>query len=367
MADIYQAHVQRFYRPLIIGFVTLAVALVAGVIYASTGGTTIRVTPVLTSVTSTFTVTVTPTPTGEADLAGSVSAEPLTATATATPSSQGAEVPAHATGTVTIKNTSGGSQALATGTRLQHENGIIVRTTTRLDVPAHGEVSASVIADPTGTDGNLPPGKFTIVALRPANQALIYGVGTAALTGGLVRQSGSLSIEALTAASNEAGDKIKQDFGQSVAGSVKDLLSVSVSTDPAADKPAATYTVTVTMKGLTVMYDQSALDALVTSHLTAIVKDDQELTSTETPTITVESQPTTDSATLKVVAAGLAQIRTASPILAPTQFVGLDQDAITKKLLGSALIKNVVVDISPWWRSTAGTTPDKITVQRIAP
>ncbi len=367
MADITQSHVQRIYRPLIIGFVVLAVGLIGGVLYTSAGGTTIRVIPTLTSVTSTFSVTITPTPAGEADLTGTVAAEPLTASVTATPSAEGAEVPAHATGQVTIKNTSGGSQALAASTRLQHDNGVIVRTTTRLDIPARGQVEATVVADPLGVEGNLPPGRFTIVALRPANQLLIYGESAATLTGGLTKQSGSLSLEALTNASNEAEKKIRADFGVSTVGAVKDLLPVSVGTEPASNKPAASYMVTVTMKGLTVAFDQGILDALIHSRLTVLVKDDQELASTETPIITVESQPTTDSAVLNIVAAGLAQIKTDSPVLAPSQFVGLDQDAITKKLLGSSLVKSVTVDISPWWRSKAAETANKITVQRIAP
>src|SRR5690349_13048915 len=128
MPDITQAHVQRFYRPLIIGFVILAIGLIGGVLYTSAGGTTIRVTPTLTSVTTTFSLTVSPSPAGETDLAGTVTGEPLTASVTATPSAEGADVPAHATGTVTIKNTSGGAQALAASTRLQAENGVIVRT-----------------------------------------------------------------------------------------------------------------------------------------------------------------------------------------------------------------------------------------------
>lgn len=367
MATLSQAHVQRFYRPLVIAFLVIAVVLIGGVVYASAGQTTIQVTPTLTSVTTTFTVNITPTPTGEADVAGTVVAEQKTGTVTATPSAKGAEVPAHATGTVVIKNTSGGDQALAAGTRLQHDNSVIVRTTARLDVPAHGQVTAAVVADPLGEAGNVPAGHFTIVALRPANQLLVYGESTAALTGGLTRQAGSLSLEALTAASNQAEEKIRKDFGLTSAGVVKDLLPVSVATVPSADQPAASYEVTVTMKGLTVTFDQSKLDALIRARLTTLVKDDQELASTESPTITVDSQPTSDSASLKVVAAGLAQIRTDSSVLAPAQFVGLDEEAINKKLLGSSLIKSVTVDFSPWWRSTTADQADKITVQRLAP
>ncbi len=367
MPPLRQAHVQGFYRPLIIGFVAAALLLIAGVIYASVGGTTIRVTPALSSITTSFSLAVGPDVAGDLTVIGTVVSETLSTTITAAPSTTGAELPDHATGTVTIKNTTGAAQPLAAGTRLQHENGVIVRTTTRLDVPARGQVEATAVADPLGAEGNVPVGRFTIVALRPANQSLIYGESTATFTGGLSRQAGSLSLEALTAASNQGEEELRAKFGLSTAGIIKTLVPISVATEPVSTTPAATYAVTVTMKGLTITYPEATLQRIIRDRLTTTLKDDQEISSIEIPTVTLESQPTSASATLAVTAAGLAQLRADSPLLAPAAFVGLNREVITKKLLGDALVSAVTVEFSPWWRSTAADDPAKISVLRLTP
>lgn len=365
MPTLRQAHVQGFYRPLVIGFVVVAILLIGGVIYASAGETVIRVTPTLSSLTTSFSVTIGPDVSGELALVGSITAEPLTTTVIATPTGEGAKVPAHASGTVTITNTTGSNQPLSAGTRLQHENGTIVRTTTRLDVPAKGKVDATVVADPLGEAGNLPPGHFIIVALRPANQSLIFGDSATALTGGLTSQSGSLSLEALTDASNKGEADLKEKFGVSRPGGFKTLVPVSVGSTPPANQPADSYQVAVEMKGLTVTYTQSELDTIVRARLAATLKDDQEIASIENPVLTFDSQPNGESAVLKVTVTGLAQVRADSAVLSPAQFVGLDREAIAKKLRSSDLVTTVQVEISPWWRTTAVDDPSKISVIRV--
>lgn len=367
MPTLRQSHIQAFYRPVLVAFCSLAVLVIAGVVYASSGNTVIRVTPALSSLTTTFSITVGPEAEGDLGLVGTVTTEDVSATVTATPSVTGAEVPAHATGTVTIKNTSSAAQPLAAGTRLEHANGVIVRTTTRLDVPPKGQVTATAVADPLGEDGNVPPGRFTIVALRPANQALIFGESTAPFTGGLVRQSGSLSLENLTTASNAGEVAVREKFGTGSAGVLKSLVPLAVTTTPPAEEAASTYAVTVTMKGVTITYDQTELDELIRQRLTGTLADGQEIASIEPPVLTIESQPTSSSATILVTVEGLAQIRSDSLLLATSQFASLSREAIIKKLLASEQISSATVEISPWWRSTAVDDPSKIDLDILEP
>lgn len=367
MASLRQAHVQTFYRPIMVGFVGLAVVIIIGVVYASSGHTLIRVTPEAGSVTTTFTVTVGPATDTPNHVPGTVETKEISSSVTVTPSSDGAEIPAQATGTVTIINSTSSDQPLAAGTRLQHENGVIVRTTARLDVPARGRATATAIADPVGASGNLPPGKFIIVALRPANQALIFGESTEPFTGGLRVQSGSLSLNALTAASNEAEMELRKSFGESTVGTFKLLEPVAVATTPEPDIPAANYTVTVTMKAMTISYDADILSTLIRTRLTTLLKEDQEIVSIENPKVMLDSQPSLESAAISVTSNGITQLRADSALLAPSQFVGLDQEAITKKLLGSSLVSNVTVAFTPWWHTAAGQDPETITVERVLP
>ncbi len=367
MPTLRQSHIQAFYRPVLIVFCSLAIIVIAGVVYASSGNTVIRVTPALSSLTTTFSVTVGPEAEGDLGLIGTVTTEDVSATVTAAPSVSGAEVPAHASGTVIIKNTSSAPQPLAAGTRLEHANGVIVRTTTRLDVPAKGQVTATAVADPLGEDGNVPPGRFTIVALRPANQALIFGESTASFSGGLVGQSGSLSLENLTAASNAGEEAVREKFGTGSAGVFKSLVPVSVATVPAAEEAASTYAVTVTMKGITITYDQQELDKLIRQRLASTLTDGQEIASIETPVLAIESQPTSTSATVVVTVEGLSQIRADASQLAASQFAGLSREAIIKKLLANEHVATATVDISPWWRSAAVDDPSKIHLDLLVP
>lgn len=357
-----QAHLQRRYQSIILAFIVLVFGVIAGTVYAGFATTTIELTPLQTDLQANIVVTISPEATGPNGLVGTVAIEERSTTVTVEPTGPGLKEPAQARGTVVLHNDSGGSQSLVQSTRLQTENGVIVRLAESVTVPAGGTVSVEAVADPLGLAGEIQPGRLTIVALRPANQALIYGIVEQAFTGGEVEKSNTLSVDELTKASNEARSKILQEFGDSTPGTFQAIEPLSVATDPSPETPSSQYTVTVTVQTMTITYDHTALLNLLRDQLEVKVPDDQALASIAPPELQLEELLSLTEASVKVSTTAFAQLRSDSPIIQPTEFVNLDREEIVKKLLNTKLVDQVAVRFSPWWRSSAPAEAKRIQV-----
>lgn len=362
MSSLQHAHVQNIYRPISIIFGLLVILLIGSVIYAGWSSSIITVTPKLTTVTASFPVTVGSSSIDETALSGTVATEKKSATVTVNPKGTGTPVLAHATGQVTIKNTTAKDQPLTGGTRLKSTSDIIVRTTARVDVPAGGSVVANVVADPLGETGNLPPDKFIIVALWPGLQDKIYGESTAALTGGLAAGGTTLSLDELTAASNQAEENIRGEVGVSRPGLFISLDPTSVVTDPKPEVVSTSYAVTVTVNVTTVTYTDADLAAMVRQELIKALPANQELVSVETPSLSIDDRPSTSSIILHIESAGSTAITSNSPLLQPSAFTDLSVVEIQKKLGDPTIFTFVKIKLSPWWRTTAPDQAARITV-----
>ncbi|MEK7538088.1 MAG: baseplate J/gp47 family protein [Patescibacteria group bacterium] len=368
MTDLRQAHVQRVYRPLSIVFVALVLLIAAGAAYAGWSSTVISITPLLKPVTATFPVAVGPT-ISAADsnqLVGTVNTAERSAAVTVQPPPAGPSVPAHATGAMTFRNITAKSQPLAVGTRLRAENGVIVRTTARVDVPANGSIDAPVVADPLGNEGNLPAGRFVIVALWPGLQDKIYGQTAQPLSGGMASGGSMLSLDELTAASNQAEQQIRDVVGGSQPGIFVTLKPVAVVSDPKPAVPSASYTVTVTAAVTTVTYPADRLNDLLRQELRRTLSDGQDVASLTPPSLTVQDRPSSDRVVLEVAGRGLATLSTTNPLLTAAAYTGLSAADIKSKLLGSSLVKSATVKLAPWWRTTAPDQPERISIS-VAP
>lgn len=363
MPPLAQAYLQRAYRSIGYVFMIVVFAVFGFILYTSWAKTVIAITPLLKPTTASFDIRVGPASANVPDqLIGTVTVTNVSATVQAEPDATGQPVPAHATGSVTFHNDSPHPQPLAAGTRLRSDAGVIVRTTKMVQLSPHTTLAADVIADPLGQDGEVPPGKFVIVALWPGLQASIYAISDAALTGGTTSRAGTLSIDRLTSASNDAKDQLQKDFGQSADGTFRALVPASVVTVPDADTPSTTYAVTVTMKEFAVTYPSAEVLAKAKTALEKNLADTERLATIAPPGLAIGEQPSNDSITLRVTAAGRLTMRSAHPLLDPKTYVGLDRSAITTKLLGSGYVKDATVRFAPWWRVAAGNDPGKIQI-----
>ena len=368
MATLQQSHLEKFYRPFVALFFLAAALIFGGVVYAGSASTVITATTVPQPIKTTITITVGPkTNGGELYLTGQVVSSTEKASTTAKPSGAGPEVPAHAHGTITFHNETNKTQPLTTGTRVQSASGIIFRTQQRVDVPAGGTITTDVVADPVGKDGEVDPGHFVIVALWPGLQSKIYATSDQAFTGGLVQQAGGLGVEDLTKASNEAEKEIRQRVGSSQSGKLIILSPTEVGTVPPSDQPSDSYAVTVSMKVLTITYPAAQLESLIRSRIGQLVPDGQVLQDIQQPELSLHDQPTSDEVVIDVNVKATSVIDTHSSLLDSKQLTSLTEPAVSAKLSGSSLLKNIVVKISPPWRTVTSNRADRVTVRLVNP
>ncbi len=364
MSELKQAHVRQLYRPVIIVFLVFVVLTIISVVYTGWSSTTITITPKQKTISTSFSITIAPTTstTDDHQLAGTFTTTQQTATVTAAPKTTGTPVPAHATGTVTIKNTTAKTQPLATGTRLRSDSGIIVRTDKRVDVAGGSSVDVTVTADPLGETGNVPAGKFVIVALWPGLQDKIYGQSATALAGGMSVGNGTLSLDDLTAASSKAADQIRKKVGDNTPGTYVILTPASVVSAPKPEVPSTSYQVTVTENVSTITYSADRLQDLIHIELQRQLADGQQLDSVAMPSLSMPNAPTATQANISVEATGTASLSSSAALLSPTSFVSMTASTIQTKLTGTDDIKSVVIHLSPWWRTTTSDQVDRITV-----
>jgi hypothetical protein len=364
MNDLTQAHVQRYYRPISLIFAVLVVVVVSGVAWTGWSSATITVTPVKQPVTTTLTVSVSPTASDDpTHLIGTITTEQQSASVTVTPQGEGDPVPAHATGTVTLHNTTTAAQPLSSGTRLKSSTDVIVRTTKRVNVPAGGTVDVGVVADPLGTDGEVAPGRLIIVALWPGLQTKIYGELETAMTGGLARAGQTLSLDELSKASDQAEQQIRETVGVSRPGNFIAIAADSVVSNPKTTVASASYTVTVNATVTRIVYQADRLQEMVVRELQKSAADTLTVIANDNPFIEISDRPASGEATLTVTGKGEASVTSSNSMFKPENFSGLSQQAIQKKLLASPAIQRVTVSFTPVWRKTAPDQPHRISLK----
>ena len=362
MSSLSSAQVRKVYQPLIVVFIGLVAFTIGGVIYAAWSTTVITLTPKLLPVAATFNVTISDQPTSADNLNGTVNSVNQTASMTVTPTGSGALVPAHASGSVLLTNHTAKTQPLASGTRLRSSSGVIVRTTSRVDVPAGGTATVTAVADPLGDSGNIEPGQLIIVALWTGLQNKIYGENSQAFTGGTTSSGQSLSQDELNTASNQAQDQIVKHLGSAKPGVFYKLEPQSVASQPEPDVPSASYQVTVTTKVTTVAYDAAALTNRATAELSHSLAEDQVLSNLSPVQLGYSDRPTANSIILSASIKGQAILSPTSIYRQAKTYLGLSADNIKIKALGTNAIKSVAVKFSPWWRTTAPDQAERITV-----
>lgn len=85
-------------------------------------------------------------------------------------------------GQVKLINESSKNQSLVKTTQLQAENGVIVRTSSSVVVPAGGSLNVSVVAKDPAEFKNVELGKLVIIKLNPDLQTKIYGLAEKTLS-----------------------------------------------------------------------------------------------------------------------------------------------------------------------------------------
>lgn len=351
---------QRFFQPILIAFLIIGGILFGLALWYTDTSATITITPQEETASATFNLRVADAEaTGSDILPATVTVQALSATVTALPAAEGSLVDAHASGTMTVINSTDKAQPLTSGTRFRSTTGVIVRSASRVDVPAHGQATVRVVADPLGLSGEVPAGRFVIVALWTGLQDKIYGQTSAALTGGQTRQGASLDAASLTKASDEAQTQIRAELGESTSGTIRLLEPLSVATNPPADQASAEYQVTVKMNGRTIFYDPSYLERIVRQKLTAELRTGDAIWEIASPTVTVAEN---DPLTLKIVATASLTLATDNAVLQASAYTGKNVSELSALILANRRIKSVNITVVPRWQRTTPTKSARLRI-----
>ena len=368
-------------KSLIIIFGVIVLTLFLFIIYYSFSKTVILVTPKQKTLETTLTITVKEIPQTEDQaknmvLPGLVLFNETGGSKTA-PLEATEEVPGLAAGRVTIFNNWSQAQPLAATTRLISSTGVLFRTVSRVDVPAKSSTEIEVTADQPGASGNIGPDKFTIPGLSKQMQELVYGESKNDMTGG-TKKASVISAEAVTKTQNELVAELKKQALDELINSVKEkneayALSednvtyeiINITVTPEIGQETDKFSLDLKIKLIAVAFSENELQDLAKKELNKELETDQKITDESFKmSYTVESFDLENkSATLKVTASGLGQIRLSSPIFNRENLVNKDRQQITAYFSDFDTIQSVEVKFSPFWVFKAPALKDHIEIK----
>lgn len=225
---------------------------------------------------------------------------------------QVARTPGWAKGRVVIHNDSVVSRTLIATTRLVSESGVVFRLDSRVTIRARGTAEADITADQAGASGNVGPGRWTMPGLSAADQAKIYGVSSAAMTGGEALSGAPVSQEELDRAKAElaalaATDLRRQLADQATAANLRYLeATYHQAGEPTIEGPkvgdlVAEFDLKLTLEATEAAYSEEELRQLV-SAVAAEAANGQVLGAPGAlnPEV-VEADPVVGTATLRLV------------------------------------------------------------------
>ncbi|MFH0829018.1 MAG: hypothetical protein V1907_02470 [Candidatus Kerfeldbacteria bacterium] len=366
-------HVSRLYRIGTFAFLAVALAAAGAIVFVAFTSTTITITRGTHELSSASIITASEHPkTDSEELPGALLAATIDGSRTQDVPQTGTMVDDYAHGTVTIKNSWTKPQPLAAKTRLRaSSNGIIYRTTSRVDVPTGGSVAVDVIADTAGEKGNIGADRFEIVALWPGLKDTIYGTSTEPMTGG-VRASSQLSQATIDEAKRALEEELLNRSSETqLAGPGTHtflpkpfLLTSNITTAAKAGDTVPSVTVKGSIRVIFIGIDSVALQKKTAALVASMLSDDERSRDAE-PELSyrlLDVSEKNGTAQIEVTCTVTAELSTASERFSPSRFTRKTSDEIRNVLLGTNGVTDVDVLISPFWSMRSASAPSRIKI-----
>lgn len=295
------------------------------------------------------------------------------------PVPQGATTVGKAAGQVTIFNTSSIPQTLVATTRLLSPDNILFRITSKVTVPAHGQISVAALADQSGKESEIEAATFSIPGLNPARRKEIYAKNTAkmiapvettsAVTADLINQTSTALQKELLEKAWQDMQKIPAptDTAQTMPPFQKNLLDgkiVSQKNSAPVGAKVNEVTVSLNLKVRAVAVEPTQIKNL------ALQKIQESLPQTKTTSLAddaltlsiVSTSLNPEMATLRLKTSAPTQMKITDPVLAKTNFFRLSKDAVQKYLSEIPDIEKAEVKISPFWVNTMPASVNRIKI-----
>jgi len=365
--------VAESYKKLVLGFVIIAVVLVGIILYFSASKAVIKITPKVTAIQTDFVADVV-TDGGAIDQALQGVLFEKEVEGALEGDATGAQVLAGGTiGKVTLINKRTEPQTLVKTTRLLTADGILLRLSDKVVVPANGEIEVNVYADDPNAFQELAPTKFTIPGLWEGLQSSIYGESKVAIksTGESVKVVKAVDIartkDKLT---EELYNKAIEDFKAQLPGQNNTVMvvtkkvvdeKVSVEAETVVDK----FIVNLKLNVVLVALNQEAIMKMAGERLKSVVPPNQELLNLNANNFSYKVQNFDEAkktVNVKVHVEGDSVIASNHEIFNKEKLSGLSPKGLELYLSNFDEIEKVEVELSPFWVKNIPKLQDHIII-----
>src|SRR3989338_602979 len=291
------------------------------------------------------------------------------------------DVAQKARGTLTVYNELGQVQPLVATTRFSSADGHVFRTLKSITVPASkgstpGKIDVEVIADKSGSEYNVPAGKFTVTAFQEKGDTLraskVYGQSNQAMYGGTNGKAKVVAEIDISKANDEIKKLLKEaidkDLGSETAGlrvvNSSDIGIIKSESTAKIDEPVDKFTVSITGSIKTVAFRDSDLHLIIAAYVDknnglTVVPEKLEI-SYSSPNIS--SQGTGNIMDFNVTVKGPGYVKINKDKIV-SDLAGKSEAQI-KTYLGTASgVDSARVLLSPFWVSKIPKNKDKISLE----
>lgn len=381
--QISKVKTTKIYQKIVIILSIIAALLIASIIYFSLAKTNILVTLNPKETKTDFNIDVKKELTDEEKKSGNILTGYLLKTTVSDEKTfdnpnKGEDVPAQATGQVTIYNNWTQVQPLAATTRLLSASGILFRIRNRVDVPARGKLeNVDIYADQAGASGNIGPTKFTIPGLSKDLQEKVYAESTEPTAGG-VKSAKVVTADNISQARDEL---IKELYQKATVEMEKDpalktgdkILPQAITrvileekSSVEAGQEAASFNLSMKINAYAIIFDEDKLLSIALQKLKDELAIDQQIKNYDkkdlaynVDTFNFDNQ----TATLKVKFSATAIPKLSSSIFNRDNIVNKDNQEIQAYFSSFDAIKNVEIKFSPFWVTRAPNLKDHIEIK----
>lgn len=357
--------VSRSYKKGIIIFLLLTIVLVLVVLYFTLTKAIITISPEIEEVNKEFFIDVAEEKdlTSQYSVSGTIEEKIIekkqtyksTGIKTIDPAEEGDTL-----GTVTLVNNLESKMELVPTTRLLTEDGVLYRIKDRANIPAQGEVEASIYADDPEAFTKLEEGILTIPGLSESLQEKVYAENKKTIS----KEKQDISIitkedidDAVVELSNEVIQQtlndIKITYGDS--GPVALALTgeiIESTADNAVGAEVEEFEVTVKMKVVSVFLDKANVFKLIDGELARTLDEGEKvlkLDFSNTHYSIEKYDLETKTAHVKVEAVGHIIINENHPILDKNKIIGSNKKQVEIYYKSFDQIKDVDIVFTPFW------------------
>ncbi len=348
-----QATALKSYRKVAINFLILTVNLIIIVLYFALSKAKVLIVPAREPITHSLRVPL-------KDVSGSPT-EVLVESSQDWPVAADAEIPAVATGKITIRNTTPGrNQILVANTQFQNEAQIIIRTKNQVELAPGQTVTVAAYADQPGLAGEVEPGRFQIVKL-PAWRDKIYGEVETKFTGGR-EFAPMLTQSKYDQAKTELEAKLRELAAAKLKAKDFDMQITKLeATARPGDRDITSFTITATATAKYIAFDLAGAKDLARADLEKNLPLNKTVARVDSDSFTVT--PDANGAYLDITFQAIAEPKFPDAVFNKKAIAGKSKEEVRRYFTKITGIQEIEVEFSPFWVRSVPRLDDHVDIE----